>query len=249
MSPNVTSQLTDTVSVRLHLAIIRSTLFPSDVTHSLHVSHLQRTPPPNSTNTQLQSQFYANHHMLWAIFTLCTRLKPLMFFLLRIHVSYHCKVWMQSSNSFLPWFLVDAFVVFQVFVATLAAKCATCRPPEVTLVSIHWACQLCLSYTATSFRTISKKYVSSFNVLCGHSKDQLLCMEWPSTSALWIKIWACWDVLLCHWVSSSWQFKQNAMSSSLRSNSPRRLLDPEDEVPFQELLTQRHSVTSRNTRL
>jgi hypothetical protein len=149
----------------------------------------------------------ANHRMLWPIFTLRTKLQPLMLFLIRIHVCYHCKVWMEPLNSFLPWFLVNAFVFLQVFVATLAAKCATCCPPEVTLISIHWACQLCLICTATSFRTVSANYVSSFNFLCGHSKSQVLCMEWPTISAQWMKIWVCWDVLLCQWGSRCQHFK------------------------------------------
>jgi hypothetical protein len=60
---------------------------------------------------------------------------------------------MESLNSSLPWFLVDAFVFLQVFVPTFVAKYAACCPPEVTLITIHWARQLHLTCTATSFRT------------------------------------------------------------------------------------------------
>jgi hypothetical protein len=56
---------------------------------------------------------------------------------------------MDLLNSFLPRFLVDAFVFFQVLVPTFVAKCAARRPPEVTLISIYWACQLGLAGTAT----------------------------------------------------------------------------------------------------
>jgi hypothetical protein len=60
-------------------------------------------------------------------------------------------------NSFLPRFLVDAFVFFQVFVPTFTAKRAACRPPEVTLVSIHWACQFCQSGTANMIQSSKLK--------------------------------------------------------------------------------------------
>lgn len=98
---------------------------------------------------------------------------------------------MESLNSSLPWFLVDAFVFFQVFVPTFVAKCAACRPPEVTLISVHWACQLRLTCTAKSFRTVNENLVSSFDFLRGHPKRQLLCTEWPSKSALWMKMFRC----------------------------------------------------------
>jgi hypothetical protein len=84
---------------------------------------------------------------------------------------------MESLNSSLPWFLVDAFVFFQVFVPTFVAKCAACCPPEVTLISIHWARQLRLTSAATSFKTVNENLVSSFNFLCEHLKCQPLCTE------------------------------------------------------------------------
>jgi hypothetical protein len=60
-------------------------------------------------------------------------------------------------NNFLPWFLVNAFVFFQVFIATFIAKSTPCRPPEVTFISIHWTRQLHLTSTAT-LRTVKENY-------------------------------------------------------------------------------------------
>jgi hypothetical protein len=56
---------------------------------------------------------------------------------------------MQWLNSFLPWFLVDAFAFFQMSVATFTAKDTSCCPPEMAFISIHWTCQLWLIHTAT----------------------------------------------------------------------------------------------------
>jgi hypothetical protein len=66
---------------------------------------------------------------------------------------------MKSLNSSLPGFLVDAFVFFQVFVPTFVSKRTACCPPEVTLISIHWARQLRQTCTATSFRTGNENLV------------------------------------------------------------------------------------------
>jgi len=167
------------VSVSLHLAMIRP-IRPRPTSH-IRCMYL----PPNQTicyyTHTLQSQFYTQQ-------TITCSQQSLHCIPDYNHICYHCKVSMEPLNSSLPRFLVDAFAFFQMFVSTFAAKCAACCPPEVTLISIHWACQLCLTSTATLFRTVNENLVSSFKFLCGHPQCQPLCAERPPNSALWMKM-------------------------------------------------------------
>jgi len=87
-----------------------------------------------------------------------------MLFLHSITLCYYCKVLLEWLSSFLPWFLVNAFVFFQVFVATFIAKCTSRCPPEVTFISVHWTCQLCLTATAKSFRTVNENGMLTMNI-------------------------------------------------------------------------------------